>query len=72
MVSRLDFMYWILVTEHLFLVEVLGSFMSKIFLEVFNGELLTMIKGLDRIALMLNIHVLLVDSDLFSFLNILI
>lgn len=65
-------MYWILVTEHLFLVEVLGSFMSKIFLEVFNGELLTMIKGLDRIALMLNIHVLLVDSDLFSFLNILI
>jgi len=65
-------MYWILVTEHLFLVEILGSFMSKIFLEVFNGELLTMIKGLDRIALMLNIHVLLVDSDLFSFLNILI
>lgn len=72
MISGVDFMNWILVILHLFLVEVLGSLMSELFLEVFNDELLTMIKGLDRIALMLNFHIFLVDSDLFSLLNILI
>lgn len=71
-ISGVDFMNWILVILHLFLVEVLGNLMSELFLEVFNDELLTMIKRLDRIALMLNFHIFLVDSDLFSLLNILI
>ena len=71
-VSRIDFVYWILVVFHLFLVEILGSLMPKLFLKILDGQLLTVCKGLDRVALMLNLHIFLVNFDLFPLLYILV
>lgn len=72
MVTRIYFGYRILIVFHMFLVKILGSLMPELFLEILNGQLLTVSKGLDRIALMLDFHIFLVNPDLFSLLYILI